>query len=280
MAIESLEDNWKADLDDEGRALFEAMIDAEHRWCAAFRAAGAALWQHWRPKDPRDDDDFQKVTTLMPRPRRVLVAAPPGTPIPHMGDLLRTRAEFGAWLREEDDRLGKQSTASPAVITPTGAVSATSFGTVSAARTTLCTWSKSEAFRSGILTMDEAEAFLLAKVHKAEAARDSAEMHRQWDRYRKAEERITEAEGHLAALRAIPGKGSDLVARLLTGSGWTFRARWSDAASTPFHVPHVVVLPANPDTFTLKRAPTRKAPHRLGERLGEFGRLAVFRIAR
>ncbi|WP_143272985.1 hypothetical protein [Azospirillum palustre] len=282
MALDDLLDPWRVDLDEEGRELYSEMVDAEHAWAAAI--PGVRLWQLWRSDAAGEGDDWRRVSVPMGfgagGRRRLIAAVPPGTVLPEMAAMMQSRASFGRHVRARDPRVGKQSTAAPSLVTVGGLVSVVEVDDIPGPGALAVTWSSTQAWRSGILTMAEAEMVLAKRLASLESHRDTAERARQWTRYRDAEKRIEEARGHLEALCALPGKGSDLVGRISSGTAWTQRACWPrDVAlhATPFTCQHVVVLPVVDGFDVLHAASRNRAALRWAEPLAVFGSLAIFR---
>lgn len=179
------------------------------------------------------------------------------------------RAEFRDWLdANRDERtqsIGRRSLALPAWIEPHR----------SAER---IRYSFNPAFRAGELSPEQIRGDLRRRIEASEASIATAQQHRQRERLRQYEISRAALTQDLHDLETLLTRhGGRLIARVASGTGLKFRAKWQDGGETGFGLPHLVLMTAAP-SCPVERAPRRQRGSRYGQPVAQMagGRLEVY----
>ena len=256
------------DLDEEGRALYSVMRQAEDDATARLMALGAVIYQCGDAVE-RTDQSTGPRRKLAVVPRSAL-AAVHGEWSDLVAGLRGSREDFQTYLdAHKDDRTQGAGVRSTAL--PTWIGHADNLDDVQIAqRIRFHHWT---AFRAGKLTAAEVRMIIEKKIADIQGFIVNAGKARQPGRVSDYSTRLKKVESELKQFKAVDGR---FLARVLSGTGLRFLVKWPDKTSGEFGVPHLTLIAASDQP---EQAPSRARGSKYGEPILELEecRLMLFR---
>ena len=267
--FEDLTSPATVDLDEEGRALYSAMRDAEDSVTSRLIELGALIYQCGEAVERTEiaDGARRKLAVIPPKALAVVHAEWPLM----LASLRGSRDDFQTYLDAHKDQrtqgAGTRSTALPVWV---GHHDDRALISV-AERVRFHHW---QAFRAGKLTAAEVRMIVEKKIADTQGFIVNAGKARQPGRVSDYSARLKKIEKELGKLKAVDGR---FLARVLSGQGLRFSAKWPDKTTQEFGVPNLTVIAA---TGLPEQAPSRERGSKYGEPILalEECRLMLFRV--
>lgn len=275
MTVTNLDDLLhpaRVSLDDEGRALYAAMLNAEQQLVMQLVAKGCSAW---RETDARvfapvqvgapAEDMRRRWVVLVPQPQAVALHR-------QWSKLLKclqpSRAAFSDFLADHattrTPNAGQQSTALPQWLHWERAA-------------VRVRYSIAQAFRAGQLDEKALEAEIQSRIDKVEEHIDVAKDHKQKQRLEAYESRRADLLADLGKLQRLAREGIAVIGRVSSGHATRLGIGWSDGTAVQTSLQHVVLVTAEPGVM-LERAPQRNRVSAYGEPVAQLvgGRLLLY----
>jgi hypothetical protein len=256
------------ELDEDGRDLYASMREAENEVTAELMRLGAVIYQCGETVLPTGDatGGRRKLAVVSPAILATVHAKWPML-LTYMRD---SRLEFQAYLDANKDRrtqgAGVRSTAPATWIGHQVDLESTAV----AERLRFSHWM---AYRAGKLTAGEVRMIIEKKLSDTQGYIVNAGKARQPGRVADFSTRLKKLEKELGAFKAVNGQ---FLARVLSGQGLRFSAKWPDKSVGEFGVPHLTLIAAK---GAPEAAPSRERGSKYGEPILalEECRLMLFR---
>lgn len=253
--IDSLLNPLVVALDEDGVALYANMRSAEGVVLTRMHALGAYVVEcHGEDVEPNRDFYNNRRRKLALVPRNALDDIHENWP--HFLEMLRpSRIEFQRYLDTHKEpvhgRAGLRSTALPSWIGYDQDVKKLLFASA-------VTYRSSAAYRAGVLSFNDVSVYFKSQMLRAEEVRSNALAARQKERAQVCEDRLDSLKKDFLAFSELD---TDVIARVRSGDGMKFRAKFEGRPSRAFGVPGLTVICSE----SIEPARKRNFPSRYGE---------------
>ena len=237
---------WLVEIDDPTSQACAIMRETEFKWLAECRELGI---------------DVRKG-----QPRKTILFVNDTQQLPDFSNLLRTRADYLAKLKDlaaeqkKEDTIGIRSTETPFWLGGTKIDE----GPMPSYRASVITYREQTAYRAGKVTAEQALDYMQRRLIRAEEILRNAEMNYKHDRIERLTERMKELEkAFKSAKRFLERNTSGIMARLISGTAFKITASGLDEdgkkVSFSSSIATLILVPVGAE-YEYKEAPKRNRP--------------------